>query len=117
MNYYSRFYIVGLLIIEVGDVFPVIDLKIMSHFVHSRRTLNNSLDKCKRKYEAKVKRLENQLNDMSLNRSGRDLKAAPLPSPREVTEARNANPMSSSVTTTCKQRTHQKQQNVPETTL
>lgn len=89
------------------------------------RTLNNSLEKCKRKYEAKVKRLEHQLNDISL-RSGA---VSSLPSPNRsgshrgggggemVASTNNMNPMTSSVTM-CKQRTHpQQQQQVPETTL
>lgn len=100
-----------------------IEANFNSSFVH--RTLNTSLEKCKRKYEAKVKRLEGQLQDLNIRCGGGgggvvDVKCS-LPSPnrssghnQRLAES-SSNPMTSSVTM-CKQRSVH-QQHVPETTL
>lgn len=86
------------------------------------------MEKCKRKYEAKVKRLESQLQEMALGGGGGggcggDAVKGSLPSPNRSQQCQrerggdssSSNPMTSSVTM-CKPRAHHTKR-VPETTL
>lgn len=91
-----------------------------SGLFYYNRTLNDSLEKHKRKYEAKVKRLESQLHEMSLRCvGGVDGRKSSLPSPRSRLGGDQNNAMTSSVTMCNKQQrtTQPLAQHVPETTL